>query len=74
MEVVSPNTFSPEDLQWTISRLGDLAREGRADELVRVLKAAAGSQPSRRADEPHMPRRREPKKVSAAEETVHDGA
>jgi FlaA1/EpsC-like NDP-sugar epimerase len=64
MEVVSPNTFSPEDLQWTITRLGELAREGRADELVRVLKAAAGSRPARRADEPHMPRRREQKKAS----------
>jgi FlaA1/EpsC-like NDP-sugar epimerase len=76
MEVVSPNTFSPEDLEWTISRLGELAREGRADELVRVLKAAAGSQPARRADEPHMPRRSAPKKVSQEEvqERMTDGA
>jgi FlaA1/EpsC-like NDP-sugar epimerase len=76
MEVVSPNTFSPEDLEWTISRLGELAREGRADELVRVLKAAAGSQPARRADEPHMPRRSAPKKVSQeeAQERMTDGA
>jgi FlaA1/EpsC-like NDP-sugar epimerase len=70
MEVVSPNTFSPEDLQWTITRLGELAREGRADELVRVLKGAAGSRPARRADEPHMPRRREQKKAS--EEKVQE--
>ena len=70
MEVVSPNSFSPEDLQWTISRLGELAHEGRADELVRVLKAAAGSVPVR-ADEPHMPRRSE-KKVN--QEKLRDGA
>jgi FlaA1/EpsC-like NDP-sugar epimerase len=72
MEVVSPNTFSPEDLQWTISRLGELAREGRADELVRVLKAAAGGARVR-ADEPHMPRRL-PKKVEKPQERLTDGA
>ncbi len=64
MEVVSPNSFSPEDLDWTITRLDELAREGRADELVRALKSAAGSQPPRRAEEPQLKRRREGRQVS----------
>jgi FlaA1/EpsC-like NDP-sugar epimerase len=52
MEVVSPRTFSPEDLDWTIHHLEELARERRSDELVRALKLAATDQPPRRTDEP----------------------
>ena len=62
MEVVSPNSFSPEDLEWTITRLAELAREDRADELVRVLKTAASSQPVRRPEEPRVRLRHETKK------------
>jgi FlaA1/EpsC-like NDP-sugar epimerase len=58
MEVISPHASSAEDLEWTITRLGDLAREGRADELVRALKTAVAEGPGRRpAEEPAPPRR-----------------
>jgi FlaA1/EpsC-like NDP-sugar epimerase len=67
MEVVSPNTFSPEDLEWTVARLEKLAHEGRADELVRVLKTAAGEQPPRRPEEPHVPPRHKPRHVATSE-------
>jgi FlaA1/EpsC-like NDP-sugar epimerase len=71
MEVVSPNNFSPDDLEWTVSRLAQLAKESRADELVRALKTAAGSQPARRPDEPDAPRRQERRRV---ERKVDGGA
>jgi len=64
MEVVSPNSFSPEDLDWTIARLDDLAREGRADELVRTLKIAASDHPLRRPEEPRIERKREGRRVA----------
>ena len=64
MEVVSPNSFSPEDLDWTVGRLEQLAREGRADELVRTLKTAAADHPPRRAEEPTIERKREGKRVA----------
>jgi FlaA1/EpsC-like NDP-sugar epimerase len=63
MEVVSPNSFSPEDLDWTITRLDQLAREGRADELVRTLKVAASDHPLRRPEEPRIERRRDARRV-----------
>jgi FlaA1/EpsC-like NDP-sugar epimerase len=63
MEVVSPNSFSPEDLDWTITRLDQLAREGRADELVRTLKVAASDHPLRRPEEPRIERRRDAPRV-----------
>jgi FlaA1/EpsC-like NDP-sugar epimerase len=63
MEVVSPNSFSPEDLDWTITRLDELAREGRADELVRTLKVAASDHPARRPEEPRIERRRDARRV-----------
>jgi FlaA1/EpsC-like NDP-sugar epimerase len=63
MEVVSPNTFSPADLDWTVARLEELAHEGRADDLVRALRTAAGSVPLQRAEEPKVERRREHRKV-----------
>jgi FlaA1/EpsC-like NDP-sugar epimerase len=59
MEVVSPNAFSPDDMEWTINRLGELALEGRPDDLVRALKNAAGEHPARRPVEPPRPARRE---------------
>ncbi len=64
MEVVSPNSFSPEDLDWTIGRLDQLAREGRADELVRTLKTAAADHPPRRPEEPRIERTREGRRVA----------
>ncbi len=64
MEVVSPNSFSPEDLDWTVGRLEQLAREGRADELVRTLKTAAADHPPRRPEEPTIDRKREGRRVA----------
>jgi FlaA1/EpsC-like NDP-sugar epimerase len=64
LEVVSPHNFSPEDLDWTVRRLEELAREGRADELVRTLKLAANDNPPRRPEEPRVERRREGHKVA----------
>jgi FlaA1/EpsC-like NDP-sugar epimerase len=64
MEVVSPNSFSPEDLDWTITRLDDLARDGRTDELVRTLKVAASDHPLHRPEEPRIPRKRDARRVT----------
>ena len=63
MEVVSPNSFSPADLEWTITRLEKMSSEGRADDLVRALKAAAAGSPLQRAEEPRMERRVDARKV-----------
>jgi FlaA1/EpsC-like NDP-sugar epimerase len=64
MEVVSPNSFSPEDLDWTITRLDELARDGRTDELVRTLKVAASDHPLRRHEEPRIERKRDARRVT----------
>lgn len=64
MEVVSPRSFSPEDLDWTVTRLEELAKAGRADDLVRALKLAAADHPPRRPEEPRVERRREGHRVS----------
>ncbi len=64
LEVVSPNSFSPEDLDWTITRLDELARGGRTDELVRTLKVAASDHPLRRPEEPRIPRKRDARRVT----------
>jgi FlaA1/EpsC-like NDP-sugar epimerase len=64
LEVVSPRSSSPEDLEWTINRLEELAREGRADDLVRTLKTAANDHPPHRPEEPRIERRREGRKVA----------
>jgi FlaA1/EpsC-like NDP-sugar epimerase len=64
MEVISPNSFGPEDLDWTITRLEALARDGRADELVRTLKVAASDHPLRRPEEPRIERKRDTRRVA----------
>ena len=63
MEVVSPNSFSPADLDWTVTRLEKLATEGRPDDLVRALKTAAAGAPPQRTEEPRVERRRDPRMV-----------
>ncbi len=50
-EVISPLAAKEDDLAWTVERLEQLAREGRTDELVRVLKSAAYG-PADRVEEP----------------------
>ena len=64
MEVVSPQSFSPEDLDWTVNRLEELAREGRTDDLVRTLKTAAGDRPPHARQEPRIARTREGRPVT----------
>ncbi|HKW72618.1 MAG TPA: polysaccharide biosynthesis protein [Candidatus Dormibacteraeota bacterium] len=64
MEVVSPQSFSPEDLDWTVNRLEELAREGRTDDLVRTLKTAAGDHPPHARQEPRIARTREGRPVT----------
>src|SRR5256884_9796868 len=68
MEVGSARSFSPEDLDWTVTRLEELAREGRADELVRTLKVAASDHPAKRPEEraidSRLERRREGRRVA----------
>jgi FlaA1/EpsC-like NDP-sugar epimerase len=53
-EVISPTLGKEEDLAWTVERLERLAREGRSDELVRVLKNAV--QGHEGAEEPEIPK------------------
>jgi FlaA1/EpsC-like NDP-sugar epimerase len=68
MEVVSPVSLSPEDLDWTIEHLSQLAREGRKDELEKALKKAVRETgPVRSVDEP-APRRGKRSEVSPSEE------
>jgi FlaA1/EpsC-like NDP-sugar epimerase len=52
MEVVSPVSITREDLDWTIERLSQLAREGRGDELEKALKQAVRDPGPTPADEP----------------------
>lgn len=57
-EVVTPSYAKEEDLAWTVERLDSLAREGRSDELVRMLKQAVQTQPEAE-EEPALPERKE---------------
>jgi hypothetical protein len=40
MEVVSPASIGQQDLDWTIERLSQLARDGHSDQLEKALKNA----------------------------------
>jgi FlaA1/EpsC-like NDP-sugar epimerase len=53
-EVVSSSVPRAEDLAWVVERMEQLAREGRSDELVRVLRNAALGHPVV-AEEPELP-------------------
>ena len=59
-EVISPGLGGEDDLAWTVERLESLAREGKSDELVRVLKNAVQAK-SEPVEEPDAPRRPMPK-------------
>jgi FlaA1/EpsC-like NDP-sugar epimerase len=65
-EVVSPSIAREEDLAWIVERLSRLAREGKADELVRALKTAVQG-PAAPAEEPAAEER-----TSAVETTLAD--
>lgn len=58
-EVVSPAIAKEEDLAWMVDRLDSLAREGRSDELVHVLKGAVAQAPLETQEEPEVPKRSE---------------
>jgi FlaA1/EpsC-like NDP-sugar epimerase len=53
-EVVSPMIGKEEDLAWIVERLERLAREGRPDELVRVLKNAVQDGQPEVVEEPDL--------------------
>jgi len=61
LEVVTPVSRDAGDLDWTIERLRELAKEQRSDELVRVLKLAVTAPAAAHGDEPTLtvPRRKE---------------
>jgi FlaA1/EpsC-like NDP-sugar epimerase len=70
MEVVSPDTINQQDLDWTIERLSQLAREGRPDELEKALKnAVRGTGHRRRPEEPSP----SPKRTKHSEVSPSDG-
>jgi FlaA1/EpsC-like NDP-sugar epimerase len=53
-EVISPSVGKEEDLVWIVDRLATLAREGKSDELVRVLKNSV-QEHAEAVDEPERP-------------------
>jgi FlaA1/EpsC-like NDP-sugar epimerase len=57
MEVVSPASVSQQDLDWTIERLTQLARDGRGDQLEKALKNAVRDTGRRRPAEEPTPKR-----------------
>ena len=60
-EVISPMVGKEEDVAWIVERLQQLAREGRSDELVRVLKNAVQGR-AEPAEEPGVPGPANPRK------------
>jgi hypothetical protein len=56
-EVVTPISVKDlEDLNWTIERLHELAKEQKTTELTRVLKVAVRAPATSSAEERTMPR------------------
>jgi FlaA1/EpsC-like NDP-sugar epimerase len=55
-EVISPPPGKEEDLAWTVERLDQLARDGKADEVVRALKKAVQGR-AQQQDEARLPER-----------------
>lgn len=67
MEVISPTSSSTQDLDWTVQRLGQLAAEGRADQLEKELKAAVNA-PPREEPQDRRPPRTKHTEVSSGED------
>ena len=67
MEVVSPASISQQDLDWTIERLTQLARDGQPDRLEKALKNAVRDTGLRRRAEEPSPKRTKPSEVSSSE-------
>lgn len=55
-EVVTPITVTAQDLEWTINRLWDLAKEQRSSELVRALRQSVWPLALSEVDEPSLSR------------------
>ena len=62
-EVISPASTKEEDLAWIVERLQRLAREGKADELVRALKTAVQSSPVTTEEPSGQPAQNEPRET-----------
>jgi FlaA1/EpsC-like NDP-sugar epimerase len=67
MEVVAPASISQEDLDWTVERLTQLARDGRADQLEKALKNAVRETGRRRPAEEPSPKRTKHAEVSPSD-------
>ena len=67
MEVVSPASISQQDLDWTIERLTQLARDGQPDRLEKALKNAVRETGLRQRPEEPSPRRTQQTEVSPSE-------
>jgi hypothetical protein len=70
MEVVSPASINQQDLDWTIERLAQLAREGRPDDLEKALKNAVRETGRRRRTEEPSP---SPKRTKHSEVSPSEG-
>jgi len=55
-EVVTPIPVTSQDLEWTVNRLWDLAKEQRSTELVRALKQSVWPLVPAEVDEPSLTR------------------
>jgi FlaA1/EpsC-like NDP-sugar epimerase len=67
MEVVSPASISQQDLDWTIERLTQLARDGQAERLEKALKSAVRDTGRRQPAEEPSPKRAKHSEVSTSE-------
>ena len=67
MEVVSPASISQQDLDWTIERLTQLARDGQAERLEKALKSAVRDTGRRQPSEEPSPKRAKHSEVSPSE-------
>ena len=54
-EVVTPMPEKAEDLEWTIQRLSELAKDQRSSELTRALKQSVWAQPVPMTEEAFVP-------------------
>ena len=65
-EVVTQFPAKAEDLEWTIQRLSELAKEQKSSELTRVLKQSVWSPAATELEEPQISRRNETGKEQQA--------
>jgi FlaA1/EpsC-like NDP-sugar epimerase len=65
-EIVTPMPEKAEDLEWTINRLAELAKDQRSTELARALKQSVWSPAPAAVEEPRVHRRDEAAKEQQA--------